>query len=95
MLETNYHGEQIDILCNSQSALQAISSLEKKLPMVLAYIKMLNRVASENNILQACIPRHGGINGKEIAGLLVKKAATTSSIGLKLFFAVGSHTLRE
>ena len=89
ILEKNYHGERIDILSDSQAALQAISSVEIKSTMVLGCIRMLNRAATKNYILLAWIPEHRGNNGNYVDELGAKEAAATSPIGPEPFLVVG------
>lgn len=45
---------------------------------------MLNRVATENNILLAWIPGHNDINGIELADIQAKEAAATKTARLVL-----------
>lgn len=45
---------------------------------------MLNRVATENNILIAWIPGHNDINGIELADIQAKEAAATKTARLVL-----------
>lgn len=71
--------ERIVILSVSQAALQAISSIEIKSTKELEFIRILNMIVTENNILLSWIPGHRDSSGNELADLLAKKAVATST----------------
>lgn len=93
-LERKYRFAKICICSDSQAALNALKAFTCQSKLVWECTRVLNQLASRNEVTLYWVPGHCGIEGNELADELARSGSETRFIGPEPFCGVSECALR-